>query len=45
MNKDIGIRDWSTIKSTLREDLRDYIFAKNKERPNDITNNNGSLIG
>ena len=28
-----GIRDWSTIKSTTRENLRDYIFAKTKRNP------------
>ncbi len=28
-----GIRDWSTIKSTTREKLRDYIFAKTKRNP------------
>ena len=25
-----GIRDWSTIKSTVKENLRDYIFIKTK---------------
>ena len=28
-----GIRDWSTIKSTVRENLRDYIFSKTKRKP------------
>ena len=28
-----GIRDWSTIKSTVRENLRDYIFIKTKRNP------------
>ncbi|MCF0126792.1 MAG: ribonuclease J [Clostridia bacterium] len=28
-----GIRDWSTIKSTTRETLRDYIFMKTKRNP------------
>ena len=28
-----GIRDWSTIKTTVRENLRDYIFAKTKRNP------------
>ena len=28
-----GIRDWSTIKSTVRENLRDYVFAKTKRNP------------
>lgn len=28
-----GIRDWSTIKSTVRENLRDYIFNKTKRNP------------
>ena len=28
-----GVRDWSTIKSTLKDDLRDYIFQKTKRDP------------
>ena len=28
-----GITDWATIKSTTRENLRDYIFAKTKRNP------------
>lgn len=28
-----GIRDWSTIKSTVRDNLRDYVFAKTKRNP------------
>src|SRR5574344_84833 len=28
-----GITDWATIKSTLRDDLRDYIFQKTKRNP------------
>ena len=28
-----SIRDWSTIKSTVRENLREYIFAKTKRNP------------
>ncbi|MBR3152551.1 MAG: ribonuclease J [Clostridia bacterium] len=28
-----GIRDWSTIKSKLKDSLRDYIFAKTKRNP------------
>ena len=28
-----GIRDWSTIKSTVRDNLRDYIFTKTKRNP------------
>lgn len=28
-----GIKDWATIKSTTRENLRDYIFAKTKRNP------------
>ena len=28
-----GIRDWSTIKSTVRENLRDYVFTKTKRNP------------
>ena len=28
-----GITDWSTIKGTIRENLRDYIFAKTKRNP------------
>ena len=27
------IRDWSTIKSTVRENLKDYIFTKTKRNP------------
>lgn len=28
-----GIRDWSTIKSTVKENLRDYVFSKTKRNP------------
>ena len=28
-----GIRDWTTIKSAARENLRDYIFMKTKRNP------------
>ena len=28
-----GIRDWSTIKTTVKENLRDYIFIKTKRNP------------
>ena len=28
-----GIRDWATIKSTVRENLRDHIFSKTKRNP------------
>ena len=28
-----NIRDWSTIKSTVRENLKDYIFMKTKRNP------------
>ena len=28
-----GIRDWTTIKSRLKDSLRDYIFAKTKRNP------------
>lgn len=28
-----GIKDWTTIKSTVRENLRDYIFVKTKRNP------------
>lgn len=28
-----GLRDWTTIKSTVRENLRDYIFTKTKRNP------------
>ena len=31
--EDKGIRDWATIKSTTRENLRDYIFMKTKRNP------------
>ena len=27
------IKDWSTIKSTLKDELRDYIFSKTKRNP------------
>ena len=28
-----GIRDWSTIKNSIRENLREYIFSKTKRNP------------
>ena len=28
-----GVRDWSTIKSTIKENLRDYLFIKTKRNP------------
>ena len=28
-----GVKDWSTIKSTLKDDLRDYIFQRTKRNP------------
>jgi len=28
-----GIKDWATIKATLKDNLRDYIFAKTKRNP------------
>ena len=28
-----GITDWSTIKGTVKENLKDYIFAKTKRNP------------
>ena len=28
-----GVRDWATIKSRLKDSLRDYIFAKTKRNP------------
>lgn len=28
-----GVRDWSTIKTSVRENLRDYIFMKTKRNP------------
>ncbi len=31
--EDRGITDWATIKSTTRENLRDYIFMKTKRNP------------
>ena len=27
------VRDWSTIKSTLKDDLRDFIFDRTKRNP------------
>ena len=31
--EDNHIRDWSTIKSNLKDTLRDYIFSKTKRNP------------
>ena len=31
--EDNHIRDWSTIKSTVKDTLRDYIFSKTKRNP------------
>ena len=28
-----GIREWSTIKNTLKDSLRDYVFSKTKRNP------------
>lgn len=28
-----GVREWSTIKSTLKDHIRDYIFQKTKRNP------------
>ena len=28
-----GIRDWATIKNSIRENLREYIFSKTKRNP------------
>lgn len=28
-----GVRDWATIKSTVRDNLRDYLFVKTKRNP------------
>jgi ribonuclease J len=28
-----GIRDWATIKTTLKDNLRDHIFTKTKRNP------------
>ena len=28
-----GVRDWSTIKSSVKENLRDYLFIKTKRNP------------
>ena len=33
MFEEEGVRDWSTIKSTLKDDLRDYIFQRTKRNP------------
>ena len=33
MFEEEGIRDWSTIKSTMKDDLRDYIFQRTKRNP------------
>ena len=31
--EELGIRDWATIKNTLKDSLRDYIFLKTKRNP------------
>ena len=31
--EELGIRDWATIKNTLKDSLRDYIFLKTKRYP------------
>lgn len=31
--EDNGVRDWSTIKSTLKDHIRDFIFQKTKRNP------------
>ena len=28
-----GVRDWATIKSTLKDHIRDYIFQRTKRNP------------
>ena len=28
-----GVRDWSTIKTSVRDNLKDYVFAKTKRNP------------
>ena len=28
-----GVRDWATIKSTVRDNLKDYVFTKTKRNP------------
>ena len=28
-----GIKEWTTIKLSIRENLRDYIFSKTKRNP------------
>lgn len=33
MLEEHGVRDWSAIKSTLKDNLRDYIFQKTKRNP------------
>lgn len=33
MCEEQGLRDWSTIKSTVRDNLREYIFTKTKRNP------------
>ena len=33
LREEHGVRDWSTIKSRLKDSLRDYIFAKTKRNP------------
>ncbi len=31
--EELGIRDWATIKNTLKDSLRDYVFSKTKRNP------------
>ena len=31
--EEMGIRDWATIKNTLKDSLRDYVFSKTKRNP------------
>ncbi len=31
--EEYGVRDWATIKTTLKDSLRDYIFQKTKRNP------------
>ena len=38
-----NIREWSLLKGSIRDSLKDFYIQKNKTKANDITDYNGSL--
>ena len=38
------IRDWATLKTTMKEDLRNFLYERTK-KADDTSNNYGNLIG